>query len=121
MRESLLDFLRCPECIAALHLRAERREDQEVLTGELACSQCAAKFAVEAGVPRMLRAKAPTTRTQRSFGKQWLMHSQGSFERDLIYSKSREECLEDFRRAFNLQDLEALSELFDSGRRMRLR
>jgi len=117
MRESLLDLLRCPECIGALYLRAERREDQDVLTGELACRQCAARFAVEAGVPRMLRAQAPTTRTQRSFGKQWQMHSQGSFERDLIYSKSREECLDDFRRAFNLQDLEALRNclILDAG------
>ena len=77
MRESLLGFLRCSECIGALHLRAERREGHDVLSGELACTQCAASFAVEAGVPRMLRAKAPATRTQISFGRQWQMHSQG--------------------------------------------
>lgn len=117
MRESLLGFLRCPECIGALQLNGERRENQDVLAGELVCAQCTARFAVEAGVPRMLRAKAPTTRTQRSFGKQWQMHSQGSFERDLIYSKSREECLEDFRRAFNLRDLGALRDclILDAG------
>jgi SAM-dependent methyltransferase len=117
MRESLLDLLRCPECIGALNLRNERRENQDVLTGELACTQCSGKFEVNAGVPRMLHAKAPTTRTQKSFGKQWLMHSQGSFERDLIYSKSREECLEDFRSAFNLRDLGALRDclILDAG------
>jgi SAM-dependent methyltransferase len=117
MREWLLDLLRCPECSGALDLREGRREKQEVLSGELACRQCAAKFAVEAGVPRMLRAKAPATLTQKSFGKQWQMHSQGNFERDLIYSKSREECLEDFRRAFNLRDLGALRDclILDAG------
>jgi SAM-dependent methyltransferase len=117
MRESLLGFLRCPECNGALHLKRERQDHQHVLTGELACTKCAAKFEVNAGVPRMLRAKAPTTRTQRSFGKQWQMHSQGNFERDLIYSKSREECLEDFRRAFNLRDLDALRDclILDAG------
>ena len=117
MRESLLDFLRCPECIGALQLRAESRQSEELLTGELACSQCAARFPVVAGVPRMLHAQAATTRTQRSFGKQWQMHSQGSFERDSIYSKSRHECLEDFCRAFRLQDLQGLRDclILDAG------
>src|SRR5215510_1981997 len=117
MRESLLEFLRCPECIGTLRLRGERRENQDVLAGELACAQCSAKFVVEGGVPRMLRAKNPATRTQKSFGKQWQMHSQGSFERDLIYSKSREECLDDFRKAFGLQDLSSLRNciILDAG------
>ncbi len=117
MRESLLEFLRCPECIGALHLRSGRHENGEVMSGELACTQCPAKFAVDAGVPRMLRASAPSTRTQKSFGKQWQLHSQGSFERDLIYSKSREECLEDFRRAFCLRDLAVLRDcmILDAG------
>src|SRR5215468_7874628 len=98
MRESLLEFLRCPECLGALQLRAGSRANREVLSSELACTQCQARFAVEAGVPRMLRAGAPKTLTQKSFGKQWQLHRQGRFERDLIYSKSRGECLEDFRR-----------------------
>jgi len=117
MRESLLNFLRCPECLGALHLNNEQSENLEVLTGELACTQCPAKFAVQGGVPRMLRANAATTRTQKSFGKQWQMHSQGRFERDLVYSKSRGECLEDFRRAFNLRDLGALRDclILDAG------
>jgi SAM-dependent methyltransferase len=65
----------------------------------------------------MLRASAPKTLTQKSFGKQWQLHSQGSFERDLIYSKSREEGLEDFRRAFSLRDLHALRDcmILDAG------
>src|SRR5215510_8870923 len=108
MRESLLEFLRCPECLGVLQRRWERRENREVMSGELPCTQCPAKFAVEAGVPRMLRTGAPKTLPQKSFGKQWQLHSQGSFERDLIYSKSRGECLEDFRRAFGLRDLAAL-------------
>ena len=117
MRESLLEFLRCPECIGALQLRSGRIENREVMSGELACTQCPATFTVGSGVPRMIRATAPATRTQKSFGKQWQLHSRGSFERDLIYSKSRGECLEDFRRAFGLRDLAALRDciIFDAG------
>jgi SAM-dependent methyltransferase len=87
------------------------------MSGDLPCTQCPAKFAVKSGVPRMLRASAPKTLTQKSFGKQWQLHSQGSFERDLIYSKSREEGLEDFRRAFSLRDLHALRDcmILDAG------
>jgi SAM-dependent methyltransferase len=117
MRESLLEFLRCPECVGALRLWHGRLENGEVMSGDLACTQCPAKFSVVTGVPRMLRATAPATRTQKSFGKQWQLHSAGSFERDLIYSKSRGECLEDFRRAFGLRDLAALRDcmIFDAG------
>lgn len=65
----------------------------------------------------MLRSEVPSTRTQRSFGKQWELHSQGGFERDLIYSKSRTECLEDFRKAFGLKDLGSLRDcvILDAG------
>jgi len=65
----------------------------------------------------MLRGEVPSTRTQRSFGKQWELHSQGSFERDLIYSKSRTECLEDFGKAFGLEDLGSLRDcvILDAG------
>jgi SAM-dependent methyltransferase len=117
MRDSLLAYLRCSECGAALSARPTEIQGEEVWSGELACSQCAAQFPVGAGVPRMLRNEVPSTRTQRSFGRQWVLHSQGSFERDLIYSKSRAECLEDFRRAFGLQDLAELRNcvILDAG------
>jgi SAM-dependent methyltransferase len=117
MRESLLALLRCPECGYALSSRPKRTKGEETLTGDLVCTQCAAKFVVEAGMPRMLRNDAPATRTQISFGKQWQMHSQGSFERGSIYSKSKEECLDDFRKAFNLQDLGGLRDcvILDAG------
>ena len=117
MRESLLAFLHCPECGCALSSRAAQTRGGEILTGALMCTQCASTFSVQAGVPRMLRDNAPTTRTQLSFGKQWQLHSQGSFERGSIYSKSKEECLDDFRKAFNLQDLGGLRDciILDAG------
>lgn len=117
MRESLLDLLRCPDCSGALYLRNERCENDLILSGELSCAQCAAKFVVADEVPRMLSAKNEATRTQRSFGKQWKLHKQGSFERELIYNKTRGEALEDFRKAFNLQDLSTLRNcvILDAG------
>src|SRR5262249_16749317 len=117
MRESLLEFLRCPECIGALQVRNESVENGEVMSADLLCTQCPARFTVDSGVPRMRRAAAPATRTQKSFGKQWQLHSRGNFERGLIYSKSRGECLEDFRKAFALGDLAALRDcmIFDAG------
>lgn len=117
MRESLLQLLRCPVCLAKLVAHAAQREGAEVLSGELKCSQCPATYPVRDGVPVMLRDESAATRTQRSFGKQWQMHSQGSFERGSIYSKTRTECLDDFRNAFNLQDLGALQDcvILDAG------
>jgi SAM-dependent methyltransferase len=68
-------------------------------------------------VPRLLRGDLPATRTQLSFGKQWQLHSQGSFERGPIYNKSKEECLDDFRKAFGLRDLSGLRDcvILDAG------
>ena len=117
MRESLLAFLRCPECGCTLSSRPAQTEGEEILTGDLVCTQCTAKFSVQGGAPRMLRNDATATRTQLSFGKQWQLHSQGSFERGSIYGKSKEDCLDDFRKAFNLQDLGGLRDcvILDAG------
>jgi len=117
MRESLLRLLRCPECGCALSAPRSGTPGEQILAGELVCVRCGARFPVQAGVPRMLRDEAPATRTQISFGKQWQLHSQGSFERGSIYSKSKAECLDDFRKAFNLQDLGGLRDcvILDAG------
>lgn len=117
MRESLLQFLRCPVCLAKLWPARTHNATDELLSGALKCSQCPATFRVRDGVPLMLRQELPVTRTQRSFGRQWQMHSQGSFERGSIYSKTRRECLDDFRNAFSLQDLDALHDcvILDAG------
>jgi len=117
MRERLLDYLRCPECGKTLSSSPTQMQGEEVWFGELPCLHCAAQFRVQEGVPRMLLSEIPSTRTQESFGKQWQLHSQGGFERDLIYSKSRTECLDDFRKAFDLQDLGSLRDcvILDAG------
>jgi SAM-dependent methyltransferase len=79
MKERLLQYLACPACGGEIVL-AEVTESEsgrgwaEVLTGELTCRACAARFAVRRGVPRFVdvHAVAPeSAATAANFGWQW--------------------------------------------------
>lgn len=118
MRALLLALLCCPECRGRLAAQpASLACDAEIMDGELSCSGCSAVFRVRAGVPQLLSGEKQATRTQLSFGKQWKLHNRGSFERGSIYSKTRMECLDDFRKAFSLPDLSGLRDcvILDAG------
>ncbi len=55
MKTRLLSFLACPECAnAPLALDAFVHEGDEVLEGVLSCADCARRYPVIAGVPRLL-------------------------------------------------------------------
>ena len=56
MRASLLPLLRCPRCRAdaSLVLTAHGHDEREVREGVLACERCAATFAVEGGIARLM-------------------------------------------------------------------
>ncbi|MEY2442233.1 MAG: hypothetical protein QOJ46_1659 [bacterium] len=58
MRTSLLPILRCPRCRsdASLRLSASRHDEREIREGELACAHCAATFAIEGGIAKLLPA-----------------------------------------------------------------
>jgi uncharacterized protein YbaR (Trm112 family) len=63
MKESLMDVLCCPLDKADLELEAEEREDGEVLSGRLVCTECEEAYPIEDGIPNLLppdmRGEAP--------------------------------------------------------------
>lgn len=82
MRDTLVRWLRCPECHASLRLEVADRKGAHVMEGLLRCKGCARSFAIARGVPRLLPdalRQAATAgefdrlqqRTQASFGYQW--------------------------------------------------
>jgi SAM-dependent methyltransferase/uncharacterized protein YbaR (Trm112 family) len=80
MKPSLLKYLACPACHCTLELRqpdgdtSETNAGSEVMTGELACRGCSARFAISGGVPRMHALASPDStrsRTAASFGYLW--------------------------------------------------
>lgn len=73
MRDRLLDVLVCPDCQLRLTCTVHRRRDGQIWAGELRCAQCAARFPIRGGVPRILSnpLDSRVARTARSFGWQW--------------------------------------------------
>ncbi len=81
MRESLVQWLRCPECRSTLTLDARLRSNEHVMKGLLACTGCQRSYPILSGVPRLLPDRLSPVpavgfnemqlRTQRSFGYQW--------------------------------------------------
>ncbi len=56
MKRQLLNWLRCPECRARLGLDVTHAVQDEVVDGMLTCTACDRRYAVTAGVPRMVHA-----------------------------------------------------------------
>lgn len=77
MKRGLLAYLVCPECQGTFDVRPHRVEGEEIMEGELACSDCDAAFPVRGGVPRMVsRDLAPAkVATAEAFGYEWTHYS----------------------------------------------
>lgn len=72
MRRRLLDFLACPKCRKSFRLSVSEQSGEEVLSGSLECSGCAAVFPVLRGIPRILpRLSRVEERTAAAFGYEW--------------------------------------------------
>ncbi|MEF8773263.1 MAG: methytransferase partner Trm112 [Halobacteriales archaeon] len=54
MKESLLDIVVCPLDKAELELEGERREDGEIMDGELVCMECGERYPIDDGIPNLL-------------------------------------------------------------------
>jgi uncharacterized protein YbaR (Trm112 family) len=54
MKESLMDVVCCPLDKADLELSVEDREDDEILTGTLTCTECGEQYPIEDGIPNLL-------------------------------------------------------------------
>lgn len=74
MKESLLQYLACPNCAGDLSLESAEREDSEIISGALCCAHCRKGFAVNDGIPRFadLTTDEIQRETAENFGEQWL-------------------------------------------------
>src|SRR5579884_2569803 len=81
MKPRLVDLLACPECRGAIEV-AERNEENSVriLRGVLRCKACGARYPIEKGVPRLVKAAPDVREVCRRFSFQWLSRWNGKFE-----------------------------------------
>ncbi|MFW5956083.1 MAG: methytransferase partner Trm112 [Halorhabdus sp.] len=54
MQEDLLDIICCPLDKHDLELDVTEREDGEIITGTLTCSECGETYPIENGIPNLL-------------------------------------------------------------------
>jgi len=54
MKESLMDVLCCPLDKADLELDVAERDGEEILEGELICTECSEAYPIEDGIPNLL-------------------------------------------------------------------
>ncbi|MEF8775385.1 MAG: methytransferase partner Trm112 [Haloarculaceae archaeon] len=53
MKEELMDILCCPLDKAELDLEVEERDD-EIIAGQLVCTECGETYPIEDGIPNLL-------------------------------------------------------------------
>ncbi|HEX8845838.1 MAG TPA: methyltransferase domain-containing protein [Pyrinomonadaceae bacterium] len=75
MKQSLLEYLACPLCGGEIRLLSmARRDNGEILEGDLDCASCSRRFPIVRGVPRfaeLSKIEADKAQTAANFGWQW--------------------------------------------------
>jgi uncharacterized protein YbaR (Trm112 family) len=54
MKEELMEILCCPVDKHELELNADSRDDEEILSGTLVCTECGESYPIEDGIPNLL-------------------------------------------------------------------
>jgi len=54
MKEDLMEIICCPLDKHDLDLDVTDREDEEILSGTLVCTECGESFPIEDGIPNLL-------------------------------------------------------------------
>jgi uncharacterized protein YbaR (Trm112 family) len=54
MRESLMDIICCPMDKHDLELTVDEQDGDEILAGELVCTECGEVYPIEDGIPNLL-------------------------------------------------------------------
>ncbi|MFB6164914.1 MAG: methytransferase partner Trm112 [Haloarculaceae archaeon] len=54
MREDLIDIICCPLDKQELELEVREREDDDVIDGDLVCTECGEVYPIEDGIPNLL-------------------------------------------------------------------
>jgi SAM-dependent methyltransferase len=88
MKNSLLQYLACPDCAGELSLIAQKRDERETIAGELLCARCRKNYPIRGGVPRFadLETAGEQRETAENFGAQWLVFDrvQGHHEKQFL-------------------------------------
>lgn len=72
MKQALVELLACPQCQSGVNLKSAERDGTEIMSGELACSGCAARFPIRRGIPRFAEVlQVVEARTAEAFGFEW--------------------------------------------------
>src|SRR5438045_5967643 len=75
MKQRLLQYLACPMCSGEIRLLSiAKKDDGEILEGDLDCADCAHHFPIVRGVPRfadLSRIEEDKAATAANFGWQW--------------------------------------------------
>ena len=54
MKKEFLEIIRCPLCKSNFELHVDSEKDDEILEGNLICSQCEAEFPIANSIPNLL-------------------------------------------------------------------
>ena len=54
MKEDLMDIICCPLDKHELELEADERDQDEVVSGSLVCTECGEEYPIEDGIPNLL-------------------------------------------------------------------
>jgi len=54
MNEELMEIICCPLDTHELELAVTERDDEEILAGELVCTECGETYPIEDGIPNLL-------------------------------------------------------------------
>jgi len=54
MKEDLMEIIVCPLDKHDLELSVQDREDDEIVAGELTCTECGEVYPIEDGIPNLL-------------------------------------------------------------------
>jgi SAM-dependent methyltransferase/uncharacterized protein YbaR (Trm112 family) len=91
VRESLLDYVACPDCGGDLKGTFQEWDGKEAMEGSLDCAACASGFPVVRGVPRMNAAMSGLENVARTFGYEWRSFHEGEFEDETVFGRTPEE------------------------------
>ncbi len=90
MKESLLQYLVCPECKASFDLAVEARDEQEIEQGKLHCQGCSATYPIIKWIPRFVG----TDSYAESFSFQWKIHRKTQVDSLAGHGESRKDFAE---------------------------
>lgn len=111
MKEKLLETICCPECRGDLSLLPDAARDsatQDILHGFLECQTCHACYAIDRGVPVLLKERKVNEITQKAYTDQWSLSQTTVFKDQKLFGFNIEDYLNLIRYVFDTKDIAQL-------------